>query len=107
MSKPTVRVAVLGAGRMGADHIERLTRNISGAEVSAVIDTDEARARSAATLAPGSKVLSSLEAAIEANAMDALLIATPGPAHESALMLALAAKHTTPSEKPQTMPPVS
>ena len=107
MSKPTVRVAVLGAGRMGADHIERLTRNISGAEVSAVIDTDEARARSAANLAPGSEVLSSLEAAIEANAMDALLIATPGPAHESALMLALAAKLPILCEKPLTEDPVS
>src|SRR5699024_7998883 len=107
MSKATVRVAVLGAGRMGADHIERLTRNISGAEVSAVIDTDEARARSARQLAPGSVVLPTLEAAIDANVMDALLIATPGPAHEPAIMLALAAKLPILCEKPLTEDPVS
>ena len=29
-----LRVCVVGAGRMGADHIERLTRRIVGAEVS-------------------------------------------------------------------------
>ena len=32
-----LRACVVGAGRMGADHIERLTRRIVGAEVSVVV----------------------------------------------------------------------
>ena len=40
-----LRVCVVGAGRMGADHIERLTRRIVGAEVSAVVDADVSRAK--------------------------------------------------------------
>ena len=31
----TLRVAVIGAGRMGADHIQRLNTRIHGAEVAA------------------------------------------------------------------------
>lgn len=107
MSKHTIRVAVVGAGRMGADHIERLTTRISGVEVSAVIDTDETRARAAADLAPGSQIFPNVEAAIEAGAMDAVLIATPGPAHEAAIMLVLAAGLPILCEKPLTEDPVS
>ena len=31
-----VRVGVIGAGRMGADHVERISRRIKGARVSVV-----------------------------------------------------------------------
>ncbi len=40
-----LRVAVIGAGRMGADHIKRLSTRIHGAEVAAVVDVDLARAQ--------------------------------------------------------------
>ena len=40
-----LRVAVIGAGRMGADHIQRLDTRIHGAEVAAVVDVDLARAQ--------------------------------------------------------------
>jgi myo-inositol 2-dehydrogenase/D-chiro-inositol 1-dehydrogenase len=40
-------VAVLGAGHMGADHIRRLDRVVSGARVVAVADPDAARAEEA------------------------------------------------------------
>jgi myo-inositol 2-dehydrogenase / D-chiro-inositol 1-dehydrogenase len=42
-----LRVCVVGAGLMGTDHIERLTRRIVGAEVSAVVDADASRAKKA------------------------------------------------------------
>ncbi|NED92970.1 inositol 2-dehydrogenase, partial [Streptomyces sp. SID11233] len=41
-------VAVLGAGHMGADHVRRLDRVVSGARVAAVADPDPDRARAAA-----------------------------------------------------------
>ena len=33
-----VRVGVIGVGRMGADHVERITRRIKGARVSVLSD---------------------------------------------------------------------
>ncbi len=50
-----LRVCVVGAGRMGADHIERLTRRIVGAEVSAVVDADVSRAKKAVEGIPFSR----------------------------------------------------
>ena len=48
-----LRVAVVGAGRMGADHIERIHRRINGAEIAAVVDIDRARAEAAIAHIPG------------------------------------------------------
>jgi myo-inositol 2-dehydrogenase / D-chiro-inositol 1-dehydrogenase len=50
-----LRVAVVGAGLMGADHVERLARRIVGAEVAVVVDVDHARAAQAAQLAPSGR----------------------------------------------------
>lgn len=45
----SIRVGVIGAGIMGADHIARLATSIGGAEVSFVADIDPGRAAAAAT----------------------------------------------------------
>lgn len=76
-----LRVGVVGAGLMGADHILRIQERVAGAVVTAVIDPDTTRANAAALTAPGSAVFSDLDAAIAAHAMDAVLIATPGQFH--------------------------
>ncbi|WP_158709433.1 Gfo/Idh/MocA family oxidoreductase, partial [Streptomyces sp. NRRL F-6674] len=41
----TLGVAVIGTGKMGADHVRRINDVISGARVAAVVDIDEARAK--------------------------------------------------------------
>ncbi|WP_433447198.1 Gfo/Idh/MocA family oxidoreductase [Streptomyces sp. CA-142005] len=41
----TVRIGVIGAGNMGADHVNTLHRWVSGAEVVSVADVDGERAR--------------------------------------------------------------
>lgn len=97
-----LRVGVVGAGLMGADHVERIQRKVAGAHVSAVIDTDEIRSRAAADLAPGSSVFASLDEAIAARAMDAVLIATPGQFHLPALLAVVDAGLPTMCEKPLT-----
>ncbi|HJX45222.1 MAG TPA: inositol 2-dehydrogenase, partial [Geodermatophilus sp.] len=43
-----LRVAVLGVGLMGADHVTRLSRRISGARVAVVSDAAADRADQAA-----------------------------------------------------------
>jgi len=102
MSQPAVRVAVVGAGRMGYDHIERLTTSISGVEVTAIVEPNETRARAAANLTANAQLFPSVEAAITAKAMDAVLIATPGHIHEAALMPILEARLPVLCEKPLT-----
>ena len=55
-----LRVCVVGAGLMGADHIARLTGRIVGAEVSAVVDADASRAKKAVEAIPTAVALSNV-----------------------------------------------
>jgi myo-inositol 2-dehydrogenase / D-chiro-inositol 1-dehydrogenase len=98
----TLRVAVVGAGLMGADHVERLARRIVGARVAVVVDVDRARAEHAARMAPSAAVASSLDEALRRDDVDAVLIATPGVLHEAALLQALARDVPILCEKPLT-----
>ncbi|MFD7407114.1 Gfo/Idh/MocA family protein [Streptomyces sp. NPDC059866] len=93
-------VAVLGAGRMGADHIRRLDRVVSGARVAAVADPDIARAEEAAAGIDGVSVHAEAEAALDAPGVAAVLIASPDPAHEEALLAACARGLPVLCEKP-------
>jgi myo-inositol 2-dehydrogenase/D-chiro-inositol 1-dehydrogenase len=102
-----LRVGVVGTGVMGADHVARLTGTITGASVSAIVEPDAARAAAAAELAPGAKVFSRVEDALAADAFNAVLIATPGPFHESVLLPVLDAGLPILCEKPLTPDPES
>ena len=97
-----LRVGVVGAGMMGADHIQRITRVISGATVTAVVEPDQGRARAAADAAPGSQTFSNIEDALSTDALDAVVIATPGQFHEPVLVPALEAGLPILCEKPLT-----
>ncbi|MEU5182597.1 Gfo/Idh/MocA family oxidoreductase [Streptomyces longwoodensis] len=93
-------VAVLGAGHMGADHVRRLDRVVSGARVAAVADPDTARAEEAAAGIEGVTGHAEAAAALDAPGVEAVLIASPGPAHEEALLAALARGLPVLCEKP-------
>ncbi|MCT2223191.1 Gfo/Idh/MocA family oxidoreductase [Microbacterium paraoxydans] len=97
-----LRIGVVGAGLMGADHIARITHRISGAVVSAIVEPDAGRAAAAAEEAPGAATFSRVEDAIEAGALDAVLIATPGQFHAPVLVPALEAGLPILCEKPLT-----
>ena len=102
-----LRIGVVGAGLMGADHIIRIQNRINGAIVSAVVEPDEGRAKTAMEHAPAAKWFPSVEVAIAENAMDAVLIATPGQFHEPVLLPALGAGLPILCEKPLTADAVS
>ncbi|GHH72895.1 inositol 2-dehydrogenase [Streptomyces sulfonofaciens] len=95
-------VAVLGAGHMGADHVRRIDRAVSGARVAAVADPDSARAEAAAAGIDGVSLHTDALAALAAPGVDAVLIASPGPAHEEALLAAFARGLPVLCEKPLT-----
>lgn len=95
-------VAVIGTGRMGADHVRRIQHVTSGARVTAVVDVDAERAKTVAARVDGCTAHTDPASAMAAADVDAVLIASPGPAHEAALLTAF--EHGLPvlCEKPLT-----
>jgi len=95
-------VGVIGVGTMGADHAERLARRIAGARLVAVSDPDTARAGELAT-AYGVRSIEDPLALVADEAVDAVLIASPGVVHEPQLMACLDHGKAVLCEKPLTM----
>ncbi|MGD1220842.1 Gfo/Idh/MocA family protein [Streptomyces krungchingensis] len=93
-------VAVLGAGHMGADHIRRIDQLVSGARVAAVADPETDRAKDAVAGIENVSVHAEAVAALDAPDVQAVLIASPGPAHEDALLAAFARGLPVLCEKP-------
>ncbi|MER6287713.1 Gfo/Idh/MocA family protein [Streptomyces sviceus] len=100
--RATLGVAVIGTGKMGADHVRRIHEVVSGARVSAVVDLDAERAKQIAARVEGCTAYTDPASAMAAADVDAVLIASSGPAHEAALLQAL--EHDLPvlCEKPLT-----
>jgi myo-inositol 2-dehydrogenase / D-chiro-inositol 1-dehydrogenase len=97
-----LRIAVLGVGVMGADHVARITSRISGARVAVVNDYLTEKAEQIATAVPGSRVAGDPLDAIAADDVDAVLLATPGPTHEKQLLACLEHRKPVLCEKPLT-----
>jgi myo-inositol 2-dehydrogenase / D-chiro-inositol 1-dehydrogenase len=97
-----LRIAVVGAGMMGGDHIERISRRISGARVAAIVEPDAGRGQAAAANAPGAVVRADIRDALDRDRLDAVLIATPGPFHEQVMLPSLEAGLAILCEKPLT-----
>jgi myo-inositol 2-dehydrogenase / D-chiro-inositol 1-dehydrogenase len=101
-----LRVAVLGVGLMGAFHVEALTARIRGCSVSVVSDFDGDRAAAVAERA-GARVEPDPLAAIAADDVDAVVIATPGAAHQEQVNACLDRGIPALCEKPLTTDPAS
>ncbi|PND59309.1 inositol 2-dehydrogenase [Mycobacterium sp. ENV421] len=97
-----LRVAVLGVGIMGADHVARLTSTISGAHVTVLNDYLTDKAEQIAAGLPGCRVVADPLDAIADPDVDAVVLATPGPAHEKQLLACLEHGKPVLCEKPLT-----
>ncbi|MET9958965.1 Gfo/Idh/MocA family oxidoreductase [Streptomyces sp. NPDC006326] len=98
-------IAVLGTGKMGADHVRRIGRTVGGARVVAVADPDADRVKEVAAGLDGASAHTDAAAATAAPGVDAVLIASPGPAHEEAILHALRRELPVLCEKPLTPDP--
>ncbi|MGY1710457.1 Gfo/Idh/MocA family protein [Geodermatophilus sp. SYSU D00758] len=97
-----LRVAVLGVGLMGADHVARLHGRISGASVVAVSDAFPEKAEEVAAAVPGCRVAPDPLAAIADPGVDAVVIATPGRFHHEQVLACIEHGKPVLCEKPLT-----
>jgi len=96
----TVGVGVIGVGMIGQDHIRRITQVLTGGAVVAVNDVDKARAGQVAAGLPGASVHEAAAGLIADDRVDAVLVASWGPAHEEQVVAAIAAGKPVFCEKP-------
>jgi myo-inositol 2-dehydrogenase/D-chiro-inositol 1-dehydrogenase len=97
-----LRVAVLGVGVMGADHVARITTRISNARVVVVNDYLSEKAEQVAASVLGARVVGDPLDAIADPDVDAVVLATPGPTHEKQLLACLEHGKPVLCEKPLT-----
>lgn len=97
-----LRIAVLGVGVMGADHVARITSRISGARVAVVNDYLAEKAEQIASAIPGCRAVADPLDAIADPEVDAVLLASPGATHEKQLLACLEHHKPVLCEKPLT-----
>jgi predicted dehydrogenase len=75
-----IKIAVVGAGGWGINHVRTFAR-AKGAQLVAVADPSEAALKRAGGFAPNARLLRGLEEVLAAPDIDAVVLATPASAH--------------------------
>ncbi len=96
----SIRIGLIGAGIMGADHARIFTRELPGAELRVICDADQARARNLADSLGVSDVASNGETVIARADIDAIVIASPDFTHAPLSLAAIRAGKPALCEKP-------
>lgn len=95
----TLRIAVIGAGLMGADHARIVAEDLPGASLQVVCDMDAARAKAVADLY-GAEVATDPSAVITRDDVDAVIIASPDFTHAPLSLACIKAGKKVMCEKP-------
>lgn len=95
-----VRIAVIGAGLMGADHAKIVAEEMPGATLQVVCDMDEARARKVAEAHGAADVAGDPEAVIARSDVDAVIVASPDFTHAPLSLACIQAGKKVLCEKP-------
>jgi predicted dehydrogenase len=100
---PPLRICLIGAGRAGRVHANSFTRQIVGAELVAVVDSDVEVAERAKSDFGIDRAFNTVSAALDWGAFEAVIITTPTFTHrEFAVATAEAGKHVF-VEKPMAL----
>lgn len=93
-----IRVGVIGAGVMGADHIKNLSTTVRGAEVTFVADLDADRAHAAPP--PSARVTTDPTELINSSEVDAVVVASHDSTHAGLVLECFEAMTPVLCEKP-------
>ena len=96
----SIRIAVVGAGVMGADHAKIVAEDLPGARLQVVCDMDRARARGVADACGAEDVADDPEAVIRRRDVDAVIVASPDVTHAPLSVACIAAGKPVLCEKP-------
>jgi myo-inositol 2-dehydrogenase/D-chiro-inositol 1-dehydrogenase len=97
----TIRIGLIGAGIMGADHARTIVTGVGGAELVAIHDADRERAQSVARACGGAiRVAATADELIADPAIDAVLIASPDETHAPLTIACIEAGKPVLVEKP-------
>lgn len=99
MRSMSIRVGVIGTGNIGTAHAISLAREVSGSSVVAVFDVATERSQALADDL-GARVVPSAQAVVEADDVDAVVIASPDALHAEQALACLAVGKPTMLEKP-------
>jgi myo-inositol 2-dehydrogenase/D-chiro-inositol 1-dehydrogenase len=99
-----VRIGVIGAGVMGADHVRTLATSVAGAQILTVADLDQSRAAAAVAAAglTDVKLVGDPHQVIADPGLDAVLVASADATHEELVLACLREGKHVLCEKPLT-----
>jgi myo-inositol 2-dehydrogenase / D-chiro-inositol 1-dehydrogenase len=96
----TIRIGIIGAGIMGADHARIFTEEVPGTSLQFICDADQKRAAAVADSKGALHVVSDPLAVINDAAVDAVVIAAPDQFHAPLTLACIAAGKPVLCEKP-------
>ena len=99
MPTELLRVGIIGTGNIGADHVDRVAHQISGARVTALFDVATDRVQELAGQI-GAVAMATASHVINSSDVDAVIIASPGEFHAGLTLECIAAGKPVLCEKP-------
>ena len=96
----SLNIGVIGVGMIGREHINRLANKLVGAKVLAVSDVNTKQAEAVAAELQGAKVYPTGEVLIAAPEVQAVVVTSSGPTHETYVLAAVKAGKPVFCEKP-------
>lgn len=96
----SLRIAVIGAGLMGADHAKIVANDLPGATLQVICDMDTNRARAVADATGALDVANDPQAVIARADIDAVIVASPDFTHAPLSLASIAAQKPVMCEKP-------
>ncbi|MGC4962009.1 Gfo/Idh/MocA family oxidoreductase [Gordonia sp. DT218] len=98
-----IRIATIGAGRIGSSHTELITRHVPGAVVAAVADPVDGAAERLAAVAGAGFATTDIDDVFASPDVDAVLITAPARSHSELVCRAAAAGKHVFCEKPMAV----
>jgi len=96
----TTRIAIIGAGLMGADHAKIVAQDMPGACLQVVCDMDQTRARNVADIWDAADIGTNAQSVIARDDVDAVIVASPDVTHAPLSLACIAAGKRLLCEKP-------